>query len=146
MDNKEEVQNNEEIVDNVVHAALDGELRFARLPIWINITDIPLTISQRQERNKLQRPIHFQNIHYKLQDAWDMINNDTLKDSYFTRTVLFEKVVLEDVEIPTKIPIWPLESLSALVKRRCRWASEFCNDNSTREELIDIYAQYILLV
>ena len=66
MDYKEEDQNNEEIVDNVAHVALNGELRFLRLPIWINISDIPLTINQRQERTKLQRPSHYENIHYKL--------------------------------------------------------------------------------
>ena len=47
------------------------------------------------------------NLNYKIHDACDTINSKTLKYLYFTRKILFEKVLVEDADLP-KVQIWHL--------------------------------------
>ena len=78
-------------------------------------------------------PYNFRTRNYRFKDAWDIINSDIKKESYFTRSILYATFKISICYIENYVNIWQIETLRVLMY-------------ISGEDLIDYYAKYIALV
>lgn len=118
----------------------------AVLPVLFQ--DPPIENAKRQ---LVQIPIIYAHAESKVLQTWDELNDDGLKDTYFTRKVLDTLLIPAPPHPrPNYIPTfsWSSDALYSLIYRRCK---EYLPDTTvelvyTRSELVEAYQKYRLRV